>query len=364
MEKKILIISLVGILILGIYFFFPKKKEIVFKSQSKNCFCSPTNNPAMIACFDPIDKDYAVWQSTFNLALTPLKLPFFTGKWSKEKDKIKILFTNGREVEIKYTPQIDKGYPEGIKIENLTLRPDFCQNLDWAGISKILENEKEFAYFCSENDFLKFNFQLDFKEKTFKTWNSADLITRESIFLESPFKNGKFKIEGEQITFNFSDGMVRQGKMAGARNAFNFPEVIEFEADKTVLSASRDQCKWLEKSIRQIPLLNSQNILCEKSKNDDLVRLLENQTMNLYLNTTEFSLRDFVEDKATFQSVKYELKSNKISLSIRGKVRTGTFIKEGDNIVSLKFPTDKKGKSLDYSKEYCRPFYLTKKFPN
>lgn len=363
MTKKFLLTVFVLIAVFCIIIFFPSKK-ILTKTQNKNCFCSSPTDVGMMACFDSSDKGYVVWNSRFNLALTPIKAPFLTGTWTRIKGKILISFSNGREVEIKHNYPEDGLYPQGIIIENLILRPDFCENLDWQNLSTMFNKSKDFSYVCSKQaEEKKLNIQINLKNNTFKTWQKNTLFARESIFLEEPFKKGKIRLTGDKIIFNFEDGMERAGKIIQREIGSNSPEIVKFGSGKEEFSVSKDQCDWLNNSISKIPLLNAKNVLCEKNKNDDVVKFRENQEMDMYLNTAEFTLKDFLEDKQTYKRIKYQLNSNNIIFNFKGTARRGTFKKDGEKFIWLKFVKDKKGNMLEYSREYCGSFFLTNKFP-
>lgn len=366
MDKKIIFLGLGIIICALIYFYFKQGPSRIKIAQNNYCFCSTKDDPPLTACFHPTSGAYAAWNSHFDLALMPFKFPFITGTWKKIKNDIKITFSDSREFYVPFNPETDGLYPGSLNIYNQLLKPKNCENSEFSDISKNSQFSKDFGYFCTDDKKgPPLNIQINFRDKSFKTWVGDILFSKESIFLEAPSKSGVFDMEGNEFKFKFTDGLERKGKVIQRESENKNPLIIEFGSGDTTILADREKCKWMDNSLAQIPLLNSENILCEKDKKDNLAIILPNQKINMYLNTRDFTLKDFINDKVTFEGTNLLFIGNKISFDLKGSKRNGFYEKIGEKIKSLKFPSGKPNEWLEYSKDFCAPFYLSNvKIPN
>jgi hypothetical protein len=189
MAKKIISFFVLLIISLGVYFYFKKEPEIKItekKIQNKFCFCSEGENNSLTACFNPTGEEFAVWNSKFNIALAPFKIPFRSGTWEKDKDKIKITFSNNEEFEIQHNFKKNGAFPSQINLKEVKLKPEFCENLDWAQLPDKFESSPNMGFYCSDDEKeLKINLLIDFKKNIFSEFTGESLNFRKASLLKN-----------------------------------------------------------------------------------------------------------------------------------------------------------------------------------
>ncbi|MFI5391673.1 MAG: hypothetical protein ACHQYQ_09950, partial [Bacteriovoracales bacterium] len=297
----------------------------------------------------------------FNIALAPFKIPFRSGIWKKNKDKINITFSNKEEFEIPHDSKKAGAFPSQIILKDIILKPDFCENLDWSQLPENIESSSEMGFYCSEKE-PNINIFINFKKNTFLEFTGDDtLISMESFFLNTPSDEGVYEKKENIFTFHTSHGLERKGNVTKWESGNKIPQIIEFGSGKEAFEVERNNCPWMEKSIRKIPLVTAKNILCEKKDNDLVISILPNQKINIYFKTSDFSLEDFLDDKFTIQGTDLTFEKNIMTFKNKQYLVKGYFEKEGEKIKSIKIPKGENHEELEYSREFCPVFYLTDK---
>ncbi len=346
-----------------LFFYLFRNSKTISSGQNQFCFCSSPNDTPRTACFHPKNHRYAYWNTKFDLFFMPFKFPDITGEWRRDQNNLEISLSNNKNIIIPFDSKTDGPYPSQLIVDNSILSPKNCEYTDIKSSKKIFEKSKDYTFLCTDGKIgPKLNIEIDLKNKLFTTWEEDILLTREMIFFEPPTKNGKLKIKGNQISFNFSDGIEREGIIQEFDPSGKIPELIKFGAGNFSFSATRSKCIWLNESIETISLMKEKNVLCEKRNNDQIAVFKSDGTIDMYLNLRDYSYSDFALNKISAKGTNVNLNENKISFKIKGFSRSGTFEKNGESISKIKFPLEKPGEFLEYSKDYCPPFFLTNLF--